>query len=72
MNLSLENLPGESWKPIPGAEDQFHISNKGRIKRLNTWTTHTKFRIFLQERIISLSADFYSDEVYYLHTNLNY
>lgn len=72
MNLSLENLPDESWKPIPGAEDQFHISNKGRIKRLNTWTTHTKFRIFLQERIISLSADFYSDDIYYLHTNLNY
>lgn len=36
MNLSLKDLPGEIWKPIPEVEGYFTISNKGRIKRLNT------------------------------------
>ncbi|MET3537654.1 NUMOD4 domain-containing protein [Chryseobacterium limigenitum] len=72
MNLSLKDLPGEVWKPIPGAEDQFHISNRGRIKRLNTWTTQTKTKLFLKERIISLLMDFYSEQSYSLQTNLYY
>ncbi|MET3539209.1 NUMOD4 domain-containing protein [Chryseobacterium limigenitum] len=72
MNLSLEDLPGEHWKPIPGIGDQFLISNKGRIKRLNTWTTQTKNTIFLKERIISLSANISSEKSFSLHTNLHY
>ncbi|MBE4947484.1 NUMOD4 domain-containing protein [Chryseobacterium culicis] len=39
MNLSLKDLPGERWKPIPGFEDCYIISNMGRIKRLAGWTT---------------------------------
>ncbi|PTT66911.1 MULTISPECIES: NUMOD4 domain-containing protein [unclassified Chryseobacterium] len=71
MNLSLEDLPGELWKSIPRMEDQFQISNKGRIKRLNSWT-QSKSKRFLKERIMSLFYDGYSDKVYYLYVNLNY
>ncbi|WP_312171453.1 NUMOD4 domain-containing protein [Chryseobacterium sp.] len=70
MNLSLEDFPGELWKPIPGLENQFQISNKGRIKRLNSWT-QSKGKRFLKERIISLFLDVYSDKAYYLYVNLN-
>lgn len=70
MNLSLEDLPGELWKPIPGIEDQFQISNKGRIKRLNGWT-QSKSKRFLKERIMSLFYDGYSDKVYYLYVDLS-
>ncbi|MPS64236.1 MAG: hypothetical protein DI622_08265 [Chryseobacterium sp.] len=52
MNLSLQDLPGELWKPIPNFEKRFLISNKGRIKRLSGWTT-TGRKIFLQEQILS-------------------
>lgn len=70
MNLSLENLPDENWKPLPGLSDQFVISNKGRIKRLNCWTS-TKNKRFINEKIISLFPDNYADTSY-LYTNLNY
>lgn len=33
-NLSLENLPGEEWKDIPGWEGMYIISNFGRVKSL--------------------------------------
>ncbi|UKB82347.1 hypothetical protein LF887_15185 [Chryseobacterium sp. MEBOG06] len=52
MNLSLEDLPGEYWKPIPGFEARFAISNKGRIKRLSGWTSIGR-KIFLKEHILS-------------------
>lgn len=70
MNLSLENLPDENWKPLPGLSDQFAISNKGRIKRLNCWTS-TKNKRFINEKIISLFRDNYADTSY-LYTNLSY
>ena len=70
MNLSLENLPDENWKPLPGLSDQFAISNKGRIKRLNCWTS-TKNKKFINEKIISLFLNNYADTSY-LYTNLNY
>ncbi|WP_312175717.1 NUMOD4 domain-containing protein [Chryseobacterium sp.] len=54
MNLSLKNLPGEHWKPIPISpyENRFMISDKGRVKRLSGWTT-TGRKVFLQEQILS-------------------
>ena len=33
-NRSLENLPGEQWKPIEGFEN-YEISNYGRVKSLS-------------------------------------
>ncbi|GEN74292.1 NUMOD4 domain-containing protein [Chryseobacterium hagamense] len=71
MNLSLADLPDEVWKPIPGIEDRFHISSKGRIKRLNTWT-HAKCKRFISEHIMALYLNFYSDEIYYFFVDLNY
>lgn len=70
MNLSLKDLPGEEWKPIPGLEDYFDISNKGRVKRLNSWTQN-KNKTFLTEHIISLFLDIHSNESYYLYTDLS-
>lgn len=34
-NLSLKNLPGEEWRPVPDNEECF-VSNLGRIKRRNS------------------------------------
>ncbi|ASK32347.1 hypothetical protein CEY12_20665 [Chryseobacterium sp. T16E-39] len=42
MNLSLEDLPGEKWKPIKKVEKGYLISNKGRIKLLGSWTLKQK------------------------------
>jgi len=33
--MSLADMPGEIWKPLPGMEDYYLISNKGRIKALS-------------------------------------
>jgi len=54
MNLSLKNLPGEHWQPIPISpyENRFMISDKGRVKRLGGWTTKGR-KVFLQEQILS-------------------
>lgn len=54
MNLSLNDLPGEHWKPAPGLEDGYLISNKGRVKRLGSWTT-SKNKSFWKERIMSIN-----------------
>ncbi|SMO72397.1 NUMOD4 motif-containing protein [Chryseobacterium rhizoplanae] len=54
MNLSLNDLPGEHWKPITGLEDRYAISSKGRVKRLSSWTT-SKNKSFWQERIMSIN-----------------
>ncbi|RMZ61260.1 hypothetical protein D1632_00155 [Chryseobacterium nematophagum] len=71
MNLSLKDLPGEIWESIPNLKGYFVISNKGRIKRLNTWTEN-KNKTFCKERIISLFLATHSDTNYYLYTNLNH
>jgi hypothetical protein len=70
MNLSLKNLAGEKWLPIPSLSEQFAISNKGRIKRLNSWTT-AKNKSFLNEKIISLFLDFHNKTSYYFYTNIS-
>lgn len=35
MNRSLEDLPGEIWKELPGTEGYYVISNMGRVKCFN-------------------------------------
>lgn len=70
MNLSLEDLPGERWKPIPDLEKYFAISNKGRVKRLNTWTQN-KTPTFWREHIMSLFVRKSDTENYYLFVLLN-
>lgn len=52
MNLSLDDMLEEIWKPIPNFENRFLISNKGRVKRLSGWTA-TGRKVFLCEMILS-------------------
>jgi len=70
MNLSLKDLPGEQWKPVPDLEQYFAISNKGRIKGLNAWTQNIK-PTFWKERIISLFVQKYGNEKYTLYTKVS-
>lgn len=46
--MSLQDLPEEKWKPIPGFDKRFLISDKGRVKRMAGWTVVGR-RIFLKE-----------------------
>ena len=71
LNLSVENLPDENWKPIPGLEDRFLISNKGRIKRLSGWTSEGR-KIFLKEQIISQIMSINTNTRYSLYCRLRY
>jgi len=70
LNLSLDDLPGEKWKPIPGFENQYMISDKGRVKRLGSWTSNKKS--FWKEQIMAIMAEVkYSDRYYfYIMPNL--
>ncbi|WP_312752024.1 NUMOD4 domain-containing protein [Epilithonimonas hominis] len=52
LNLSLEDMPEEHWKPIPGFDNRFAISDKGRVKRLSGWTL-TGRKVFLKEQILA-------------------
>ncbi|GEJ43570.1 NUMOD4 domain-containing protein [Chryseobacterium sp. ON_d1] len=52
LNLSLKDLPGEHWKTIPGFDNRFVISSKGRVKRLTGWTAMGR-TVFLKEQILS-------------------
>ena len=60
MNLSLKDLPEELWKVIPGFEDRFAVSDKGRVKRLSGWTSKGR-KIFLKEQILSQYMNVNSD-----------
>lgn len=71
LNLSLEDIPGEIWKPIPNLEGYFAISNKGRIKRLDTWTDNKNKTLF-RENIISLFLDTSFNRKCYLYANLSH
>lgn len=72
MNLSVEDLPGEYWKPIPivGFEGQYVISNKGRVKRLSGWTLPEKKRI-VKEHILSQANISRKNTPCYLYCELN-
>lgn len=63
MNLSLQDFPGEQWKPIPSFEHQYLISNKGRIKRLSSWTSNKK--AFWKEQIMAVMAEVKSGKYYF-------
>lgn len=71
MNLSLKNLPGEKWKPVPDLAGYFAISNKGRIKRLKGWTENIKQVFFGIEHIMSLVVQRYDSKNYLLCTKLS-
>lgn len=71
MNLSPQDLIGEEWKPIPSFEHQYLISNKGRVKRLGSWTSNK--RAFWKEQIMRIMAHVKTPEkcYFYIIPNLN-
>ncbi|AZI38642.1 NUMOD4 domain-containing protein [Epilithonimonas vandammei] len=71
MNLSLQDLPGEEWKPIPGFGNRFVISNQGRVKRLSGWITEGR-KVFLREHILSQYVDFFNSKPYALRCILRH
>ena len=41
-NTNLKNIEGEVWKPMVGHKNIFHVSNMGRIKRLEGYTVSNR------------------------------
>ncbi|SEW24334.1 NUMOD4 motif-containing protein [Chryseobacterium wanjuense] len=62
LNLSLSDLPNEHWKPLPGYEGKYVISNKGRVKRLSGWKMGIQF--FAEEQILTINTDKFKDSLY--------
>ena len=62
MDLSLNDLPGEHWKPLPGYEGKCVISNKGRVKRLSNWKMGIQF--FAEEQIVTINVNKVKDTCY--------
>lgn len=71
LNLSLENIHDEHWKPIPGFDNRFVVSNKGRVKRLSGWTSEGR-KIFLKEQILSQIMSINSSRSYSLYCVLRH
>ena len=58
QNLSLENMPSEVWKDLPGYEGYYQISNYGRAKALKRTVicANNKYTKILPEHIIKQSV----------------
>ena len=55
-------MSNETWKPIPGLEQFYKVSNLGRVKSLARetvakWKTNPKYTFFFKERILKPSKD---------------
>lgn len=61
LNLSLEAMEGERWKPVPGYEGLYEVSNKGRVKSLRRMATG-KRSTWVAEKIKMPTIDFLQDE----------
>ncbi|WP_276835243.1 NUMOD4 domain-containing protein [Chryseobacterium cucumeris] len=66
LNLSIKDLPGEHWKIIPGFDNRFAISSKGRVKRLAGWTSNGR-TLFLKEQILSQIMSQNTESTYSLY-----
>jgi len=52
QNLSLVDMAGEIWHPIPNLDEYFAVSNLGRIKRLARWIYYIDGRKWFMKEII--------------------
>lgn len=43
----IEDIEGEVWKPVPGWETRYAVSNMGRVKSLNYYKTGTELLVKL-------------------------
>lgn len=55
-------MSNETWKPIPGLEQYYQVSNLGRVKSLARetvakWKTIPEYKFFFKERILKPSKD---------------
>jgi hypothetical protein len=69
LNLSLTNISGEVWKPIPRFEDSHLVSNKGRVKLLSGWT-HGKKKFFMHDKILSQILTKHKNKAYSFYVTL--
>jgi hypothetical protein len=51
QNLSLKDLPGETWRDIPGFEGEYEVSSHGRIKSLRRWRNSAAGGYYTKEKI---------------------
>jgi NUMOD4 motif len=54
QNLSLAKIKGEKWKDIPGLEDEYQLSNYGRVKSLDRYVDYGQYECLRIGRIIKL------------------
>jgi len=57
QNLLLKNIKRERWKDIPGFEDEYQLSNYGRLKSLDRWVDYGKYECFRPGRIKKLKQN---------------
>lgn len=58
--LSLNDLPGEEWKPIMGYEESYMVSSCGRVKSLDRYVTSKRgYTKFVKGRILRESMSSY-------------
>ena len=55
-------MSNETWKPIPGLEQYYQVSNLGRVKSLARetvakWKSIPEYKFFFKERILKPSKD---------------
>ena len=55
-------MSNETWKPIPGLEQFYQVSNLGRVKSLARetvakWKSNPDYKFFFKERILKPSKD---------------
>ena len=55
-------MSNEIWKPIPGLEQYYQVSNLGRVKSLARetiakWKSIPEYKFFFKERILKPSKD---------------
>jgi hypothetical protein len=51
LNTQSKNLPAEKWKDIPGFEDEYELSNYGRLKSKDRWIDMGTYMCFRSGRI---------------------
>src|SRR6202000_898346 len=54
VSTAMANLPGEEWKEVPGFEDEYLVSNYGRVKSQDRWRDMGTYDAFHKGRIRKL------------------